>query len=697
MNILLSAIEWLMSAIQWLMSAIQPWIIPILLISFFFFLIFFLALGLHHYFRLCKIVKNINRINNKTPDLAAFDSIFKVDPSLHHLWSEYKESLHQQYKDVNGLTERESVRATLPAEMFFNKQYVVDSRLHTEFFKHLPGLFTGIGIIGTFAGLIHGLAAFKVSENAATVRESLETLMKSVGDAFLVSATAIFLAILMTLFEKWLLAAIYKKTEEIAHAIDKCFEGGVGEEYLSQLVKSSAESATQAKILKDALVKDLSDLLREVTQAQIAAHKEQQSSVIDSILRASQEQQAAAQQNNQALGEAIANSIQNSLKEPLEAIANTVKTASGDHSANTSRMLQDVMASFSQRLQDLFGGQIAGLSELNQQTAKSVQDAVSTLQTLVAKIEETTLRSGDAMAQRMTDALENMEARQAAMQTQSAAFIEQIRQLVAQSQSETQAKLQDTLNAIGTHMGDMLQTLNAKQEQAFAHNEAREKVLNARSNIAVSKISESVTDVANKIGAASELIANSVSSLSQASTSSIDKMKTSAEVLNNAARNFANAGERVSGVMNQSATVAGKLTEAAGSLNVGASSMQDVLKDYRQQREMMVELVQQLRATVEGARKEAALTSDVLARIEASAARLADAQQQADEYLDGVSNVLAESHEAFATEVKRTLDKANSEFHSKLTNAVGMLSSSISELDTVLSTMSPTPAERRRT
>jgi hypothetical protein len=39
-------------------------------------------------------------------------------------------------------------------------------------------------------------------------------------------------------------------------------------------------------------------------------------------------------------------------------------------------MLQDVMASFSQRLNDLFGGQISGLSDLNQQTAKSIQEAV---------------------------------------------------------------------------------------------------------------------------------------------------------------------------------------------------------------------------------------------------------------------------------------------------------------------------------
>ena len=49
----------------------------------------------------------------------------------------------------------------MPAEAYFNSQYVVDSRLRTEFFRHLPGIFTGVGIIGTFSGLITGLRQFQ--------------------------------------------------------------------------------------------------------------------------------------------------------------------------------------------------------------------------------------------------------------------------------------------------------------------------------------------------------------------------------------------------------------------------------------------------------------------------------------------------------------------------------------------------------
>lgn len=637
-------------------------VVMLLAISFF---AIFLAPGIMHWFRLRGIQRRIALFDKQKLALAEFKKVFSSDKRLDHLWREYNESLYIEREERDGQMHVKFARATTPAEMFFNSQFVVDSRLRTEFFKHLPGLFTGIGIIGTFSGLIDGLRAFQVSENAATVRSSLEFLMHSVGEAFIVSAAAIAAAMVVTFIEKLLLASLYRRTEEIAHAIDASFQAGVGEEFLSRLVKASEESASQAKQLKDALVKELGDLLRDQTNAQIAASR----------------------QDNQTLGQAIADSIQQSLKGPLEDIASTVKTASGDQSASAGRMLHDVMSSFSQRLNDLFGGQISGLNELNQQTTRGIQDAVSTLQTLVANMEASSQRSADAMAQRMAEAVEKMEARQDAMNTQSAAFIEQIRQLVATSQSETNQKLQATLETIGLQVGNMLATLSEAQKEVFERNRVREQVMSDRASNAVHTMSESVDAVIKELGSATSQMAQSVALLTQTTSSSMDKMNAGAEMLSMASRNFASAGERVSQVMGQAESVSSKLSETSGSLTSGSAALQDVLRDYRLQRDAVSQLLNEVRATVEVARREAALTGDVLARIEGSATRLSAAQKQADEYLAGVSKVLGDAHTSFATEVKRTLDKANTEFHTKLTQAVGMLSSAVGELELTLASM----------
>ena len=667
----------------------------VLLVLVLIFLVIFLAPGLLHWLRLVSLKRRIVKFETKD-STAEFKKVFSKDKRLAHLWKEYQDSLHLQKEDRGGQMAVTAIRATVPAEVYFNNQFVVDSRLRTEFFKHLPGIFTGIGILGTFAGLIEGLRVFQVSENAAIARVSLESLMHSVSEAFVISASAIAAAMVVTFIEKMLLAALYRRTEEIAHAIDAQFDSGAGEEYLSRLVRASEDSASQSKILKDALVKDLGELLRELTASQISSSKEQQAHLVEHLVETSRQQVEATRQGNQALGASIADSIQKSLQGPLDAIANTVRSASGDQSANAARMLQDVMASFSQRLNDLFGGQISGLSDLNQQTARSIQEAVGTLQKLVANMEESSRRSTETMAERMAQAVEKMEGREEAMNSQSVAFIEQIRQLVASSQSETNQKLQATLETMGTQVARMLAALSESQATVFESNRSREQSMTERAQHAVSSMSDNVGAAIKEMSAASVQMAQNVAVLTQTTSSSVEKMNAGAEALGAASRNFATAGERVSGVMGQAVDVISKLTEVSGALISGASAIQELLRDYKTQRDAVSLLVSELRSTVEAARKEASLTGDILARIESSTTRLGTAQKQADEYLEGVSRVLGEAHNTFATEVMKTLDKANHGFHTKLTTAVSMLSSAVDELQLTLAAMGVmTPAKIR--
>jgi hypothetical protein len=340
------------------------------------FLALFLVPGVIHWFRLRNILSGVGSLEAKTSP-GDFKKLFMRDKQLAHLWAEYSESLHVQREERDGQMQVVAVRSTIAADTYFNEQFVVDSRLRTEFFKHLPGIFTGLGIIGTFTGLIEGLRRFQVSENAATVRASLESLMHAVGEAFLISAAAITAAMAVTFLEKLLLAALYRKTEAIAHGIDARFEAGAGEEYLSRLVNASEASASQSKILKDALVKELGDILRELTASQLSTGQQLHAQLAQRIEESTNRQVEAAREDNQVLGDIIAGSIEKSLKGPLDKIANSVETASGDQSATAVKMLNDIMVSFSQRLNDLFGGQINGINELNKQTAQGMQDAVA--------------------------------------------------------------------------------------------------------------------------------------------------------------------------------------------------------------------------------------------------------------------------------------------------------------------------------
>lgn len=635
--------------------------------------LFFLG-ALFYRVRLGRVVRKLRAINAKT----SREAIQKIFPTKHlrHLWKEYDETLHAQYEEQDGQRQVAAIRSTTPAEMYFNDQYVVDSYLGTEFFKHLPGIFTGLGIVGTFGGIIEGLAQFQVTENAETVRQSLESLMHSVGHAFLLSGSAIALAMVYTVFEKLILASLYRKTEAISHVIDSHFESGAGEEYLSRLVDASEASASQAKILKDSLVNDLKKVLQELTESQIEAGR-----------TLHDQQLAATKEGNQSLGEVISTSIEKSLKAPLDEIAASVKSASGDQSKAAIDMLNDVMVHFSQRLNDLFGGQINNINELNKQTAQSMQDAVASLNTLLGNLENSGKRATDEMATKMAAAIQSMEERQASINAQTQEFVGQIRELVKNSQTETQHKLQSTLETIGEQMTSILGTLSKSQAQAFADNQAREQEMADRASSAVSQMTGSVEAAVQEISTASKAMSQSVASLSSATTSSVDKMNAGAERLGTAASSFAAAGEHVTEVMTQVTATSNKLAEASGSLTAGSSSLQEALRDYRTQRETLASLLSEVRETIELARKEASITADALQRIETSTTKLATAQKAADEYLDGVNQVLGQSSDSFKEAVVSTLGKVNNEFHEKLSAAVGLLGTAIQELESSLGTI----------
>ena len=164
-------------------------------------------------------------------DLEAVAKQAMDSPALQHAWAEYQDTLHPQHgKNARGEQVVARWRATATANAFFTDAHLVDTPLRTEFFKHLPGILTGVGIIGTFSGLIFGLMGFQVSDDATAVRTSLQGLLNAVGGAFMVSAAAILLAMMATLVEKLVISRLYGLAEGVCSKIDGLFDSGAGEE-----------------------------------------------------------------------------------------------------------------------------------------------------------------------------------------------------------------------------------------------------------------------------------------------------------------------------------------------------------------------------------------------------------------------------------------------------------------------------------
>lgn len=588
------------------------------------------------------------------PD-GSLEQIFLKAGVLEHLWREYADSLHKQL--VEGQVMR--LRSTLPASVVFRPEILVDIPLRTDFFKHLPGLFTGVGIIGTFYGLLIGLQSFVVSENPVIVRASLTRLLHGVSEAFLVSAVAITLAMVVTFIEKLVLTRLNAQVEQLAQLLDGMFESGAGEEYLARLVQASESSSMQTAGL---LQGELKQMLTELTEKQIAA----------------------THAGTIALGDRITASIEASMKAPLTEISNALKNASHDQGAALQTMLASMFENFNHQMKDLFGGQAADMSSLQKQTIDALQAAVVSMERMAGNVGSAGQRSAEAMAQQLAAAIAAAESRQSVMEDNLAKFVEQMRLATSQSQGEAQQQLQSALNELSGRMGSVIDGLSAQVLATTDVSRKHQQDLLAQSKDFAGQFSGQMTDVIDGVNRAVAEMKSAVLAMRNTTGEAMLGFNKGADTLILAAQDFARAGQGVSSALDKTALVAGQLTQAAGNVAAASSGLGEMFADYRGTRDSMIELVGSLQLLVEQVRREASLSGEVITRIESATGKLVAAQQNADSYLTKVSEVIAVAHESFSEGMVKAVGEANRDFHQALSDSVKLLREGIHELESTL-------------
>ncbi len=593
--------------------------------------------------QLSAVIKKLILLNGKPDDSLA--AIFSNKGVLEHLWQEYADSLHKQ---TEGLSIR--LRSTMPAGVVFRPDILVDIPLRADFFKHLPGLFTGVGIIGTFYGLLIGMKSFVVSDNSIVVRESLTRLLHGVSEAFLISASAISLAMIVTFIEKLVASRLNAKVEKLVQLLDGLFEGGAGEEYLARLVQATESSSVQAAGL---LKGELKQILDELIDKQILAMNA----------------------GSTALGERIAASIEEGMKAPLAAINDSLKNKQSDQGAALQIMLKAVLDDFGGQMKSLFGGQ----GSLQQQIIAALEATVVKLESMAAGPS-----SMDTLVAQIAKSNAAAESREALMLEKLVEFVEQMSLAASQTQTDGQAQLQGALNEMSARMGSVVDSLSAQVLSATDVSRRHQQEMESQSQNAVGQLSDQIALMIEGVSQSVAQINSAVAVMHATTTEAMSAFNTSAETLHLASRDFAQAGQSVSATLDKSALVADQLVQAAGSVVTASSGLGEMFGDYKAAREAMVEQVRSLQLLAEQVRRDASMSGEVLARIESATGKLIAAQKDADDYLSRISDVIAVAHQSFSEGMTRAVGEANREFHLALSDSVKLLREGIHELESTL-------------
>jgi hypothetical protein len=384
------------------------------------------------------------------------------------------------------------------------------------------------------------------------------------------------------------------------------------------------------------------------------------------------------------LSENVAHTLSESIREPVELIAQAVESVGAKQGDAANTLVTEALTNFADRMNDMLGEKLQGISELLQHTTVTMQGVAIQINSLSEKLQSTEEGAAHAMMERLNSAMTSMEARQQAVDAHMVEFISQVGSLAHSSQSQASKDIESFVSSLGSKVTEIITRLEAQSGQAEKEYGVRQVQLTRYTNTAMGEITSQVQTLAAEMRQASEVMRSSVAGLSQNTKESLTLFSTGANTLNAALIGFAKAGQGVNNTMTMAAGATEKIGAASANLVEATKGVKAIMEDYRNMSRVFASTVSELKATIESARQEASMTTQIVSRIQKAAEQLGIAENRAGEYLHGVTEVLAQAHAEFAGNIEMTLRKSNSQFHEELSKSVSLISGAIQDFGDVL-------------
>ena len=604
--------------------------------------------------------------NNKGCNPKELNSIFSKQPLL-HIWNEYSDTLHPMRVAVGVQGNVVEFRSSMPAEMMFTKESLVDGPLFDDFWRHLPGILTGLGIIGTFAGLLHGLSNFRLAivpsstggsegtDSAAKAIGGLAPLLEAVMHAFIVSAAAIGCAMLVVFISRLLIASLNSKVEHLCDLIDSLYKSGAGEEYLQRLVESSEKSEVHTAQLKDALVEDLTRLMTNLTERQIQA-------------------QISAGQH---IGETVGRSIAESIAEPMQRVREVMENSTKGNTAQVNNMLEVMLTGFMDKLESTFGNQITGINEQMQRSMAAMGSVQTSLQALVQDIQKANENATTQMSDKLAAAMQTASDNQQQLTQQMTQFVTDFRSLVAEEQSKSKDAMNETIAGLLSEVGKSIASMEASRKSASEEDANRAKVLTDQTGQLVSGLSANVEELLRAVSDQVLKTQESINGIRDVSMRAVDGMNQGALTMGSAAQRFETAGSSVTRALDDSVAFIEQVKASSNALQAASLAVNSGFEKYDATRKTVDSQVLALTGLIESAKREAGVSQQLIEGVESSVKALRAAEDESRRNLSAVNDQLVSAFETFGNslvgQVQRVVgetDKNISVLSNQLTGVV---------------------------
>lgn len=324
-------------------------------------------------------IAHLSRIENADSMPAEFydlEETIAQAPAMKNPWREFNESL--LLVGEHHITDREVIVNTRRPQQFFSDQTIIRPHLDVRYFNSVPNKLTGLGILGTFLGLVAGiyLASSGIgSNNIDEAKEALSHLLDGASLAFLTSIAGLITSMVFSWREKKMSHTLKGLLNLWNDLLEERLEFVSSERLNTEILK---ESRSQSQAL-NSFSTDLAVSLGQVLNEQVSQPLNETLGNIQQALELlNQNQSKAADETIERLINEFSQSISGAAGKEMEAFAGTMQSLSGDLREQMKAM-NDNHENMQKSTKDTIGDLSKAFTEGSNQMREEISSGVASM------------------------------------------------------------------------------------------------------------------------------------------------------------------------------------------------------------------------------------------------------------------------------------------------------------------------------
>lgn len=210
---------------------------------------------------------------------------------------------------------------------YFDEERLVTIRGQRQLFDLAPGIFLGLGIFGTFLGLVIATAGIQANGDSEMLRQGVTSLISGMNTAFYCSIAGIVSSLLWQFFDRnWYYPQLVKNFHLLRSKLDEILPINDDHSILQEMLLNQKKHVEQLEtVLSQNIIPQIAKEMSKSLESVFVPHLQQSHAIMNAVVTKSNE--------NQLVG----------IKEMVDQFVRSLNQLTGDHMKNLESSLRQTV------------------------------------------------------------------------------------------------------------------------------------------------------------------------------------------------------------------------------------------------------------------------------------------------------------------------------------------------------------------